>query len=106
MRAIGYQQSRSADDPLALVDIELPDPSPGPGDLLVQVEAIAVNPVDAKVRRREAPADGSWKVLGWDAAGTVTAVGSCSISFGVTSVVIWGPIRNCPAWADSDMRGL
>ena len=76
MRAIGYQQSRSADDPLALVDIELPDPSPQPGDLLVRVEAIGVNPVDAKVRRRDAPTDGSWRVLGWDAAGTVEAIGS------------------------------
>ena len=37
MRAIGYQQSRSADDPLALVDIELPDPTPGAWDLLVRV---------------------------------------------------------------------
>ena len=70
MRAIGYQQSRSADDPLALVDIELPDPTPGAWDLLVRVEAIAVNPVDAKVRRRDQPEAGAWRGPGLAAAGT------------------------------------
>lgn len=96
MRAIGYQQLRSADDPLTLVDIELPDPSPGPGDLLVQVEAISVNPVDAKVRRREAPADGAWKVLGWDAAATVTAVGSAVHGFAVGDRVWYAGALNRP----------
>ncbi|MCP9792335.1 zinc-binding alcohol dehydrogenase family protein [Vulcanococcus limneticus Candia 3F8] len=83
MRAIGYQQSRSVQDPLCLLAIELPDPTPGPRDLLVRVEAIAVNPVDAKVRRRDTPASGTWKVLGWDAAGTVEAVGPAVQGFQV-----------------------
>ncbi|MFZ9951955.1 MAG: zinc-binding alcohol dehydrogenase family protein [Vulcanococcus sp.] len=96
MRAIGYQQSRSADDPLALVDIELPDPSPLPGDLLVRVEAIAVNPVDAKVRRRDAPADGAWKVLGWDAAGTVEAIGSAVTGFALGDRVWYAGALNRP----------
>ncbi len=42
--------------------------------------------------------------------GTVTIHGGRVVQhpsqLGVTSVVIWGPIRNCPAWTDSDMRGL
>jgi zinc-binding alcohol dehydrogenase family protein len=96
MRAIGYQESRSAEDPLALVDIALPDPSPGPGDLLVRVEAIAVNPVDAKVRRRDAPADGSWRVLGWDAAGTVEAVGSGVTGFAPGDRVWYAGALNRP----------
>ncbi|MEV4507366.1 zinc-binding alcohol dehydrogenase family protein [Dactylosporangium sp. NPDC049525] len=54
-----------------LKDVELPVPAPGPRDLLVQVRAVSVNPVDYKVRR-----GGGDKVLGWDAAGVVTAVGS------------------------------
>ncbi|MCP9815886.1 zinc-binding alcohol dehydrogenase family protein [Synechococcus sp. GreenBA-s] len=83
MRAIGYQQSRSVEDPLCLLAIELPDPTPGPRDLLVRVEAIAVNPVDTKVRRRDTPAPGEWKVLGWDAAGTVEAVGPAVQGFQV-----------------------
>ena len=96
MRAIGYQESRSAEDPLALVDIALPDPSPGPGDLLVRVEAIAVNPVDTKVRRRDAPADGSWRVLGWDAAGTVEAVGAAVTGFAPGDQVWYAGALNRP----------
>lgn len=96
MRAIGYQQSRSADDPLSLVDIQLPDPTPGPGDLLVRVEAIAVNPVDAKVRRRDAPTDGSWRVLGWDAAGTVEAVGTGVNGFAAGDPVWYAGALNRP----------
>ena len=96
MRAIGYQESRSAEDPLALVDIDLPDPSPGPGDLLVRVEAIAVNPVDTKVRRRDAPADGSWRVLGWDAAGSVEAVGAAVTGFAPGDRVWYAGALNRP----------
>lgn len=58
----------------SLEDMELLVPRPGPRDLLVQVEAIAVNPVDYKVRQNADP-DGEPRVLGWDAAGTVVAVG-------------------------------
>jgi NADPH2:quinone reductase len=76
MRAIGYQKSLPIDDPNSLVDIDLPKPEATGRDLLVEVRAVSVNPVDAKVRRREAPPAGAWKVLGWDAAGTVVAVGS------------------------------
>ena len=75
MRAIGYQKSLPISDPHSLVDINLPEPEPKGRDLLVAVRAIAVNPVDTKVRRRAEPAIGGWKVLGWDVAGTVAAVG-------------------------------
>lgn len=96
MRAIGYQESRSAEDPLALVDIELPDPTPGAWDLLVRVEAIAVNPVDTKVRRRDQPAAGEWRVLGWDAAGRVEAVGSAVQGFEVGDRVWYAGALNRP----------
>ena len=76
MKAIGYQQSLPTDDPRSLIDIELPDPSPGPRDLLVEVRAISVNPVDTKIRMRVQPADGQHQVLGWDVAGVVRSVGS------------------------------
>lgn len=75
MRAVGYQKSLPVTDENALVDIELPDPVASGHDLLVEVKAVSVNPVDAKVRMRAEPPPGEWKVLGWDAAGIVRAVG-------------------------------
>ena len=75
MKAVAYQKNLPISDPDALRDIELPDPVPEAHDLLVEVRAIAVNPVDTKVRAGVAPEPGQWKVLGWDAVGTVRAVG-------------------------------
>uniref|UniRef100_A4XYP4 Zinc-type alcohol dehydrogenase-like protein n=1 Tax=Ectopseudomonas mendocina (strain ymp) TaxID=399739 RepID=A4XYP4_ECTM1 len=76
MKAVAYYQSLPADHPEALQDVQLDAPSPGPHDLLVEVRAISVNPVDTKIRRNVAPENGAAKVLGWDAAGVVQAVGS------------------------------
>jgi NADPH:quinone reductase len=76
MRAIGFQQPGSIDRSESLIDIELPTPTPKGKDLLVEVKAISVNPVDYKIRQSAQPDPGDWKVLGWDAAGVVTAIGS------------------------------
>lgn len=76
MKAVAYYQSLPTDHPEALQDVELPEPTPGPRDLLVEVKAISVNPVDTKIRRNVAPTDGTAKVLGWDASGIVKTVGS------------------------------
>lgn len=76
MKAVAYQRSAPIADPNSLCDTSLPDPSPGPRDLLVEIKAIAVNPVDTKVRVRAQPPAGEWKVLGWDASGIVRAVGA------------------------------
>lgn len=76
MKAMGYYRNLPISDPESLVDLELPDPQPGPHDLLVEVHAVSVNPVDVKVRAGKAPEPGQPKVLGWDASGVVRAVGS------------------------------
>ena len=76
MKAIAYYQSLPADHAEALVDIDLPAPQPGPRDLLVEVRAISVNPVDTKIRQRVTPEAGQPKVLGWDVAGVVVEVGA------------------------------
>jgi len=76
MKAIAYYASLPIDDPKSLQDIELPEPVAGPRDLLVEVRAISVNPVDTKVRQNVQPEGGAAKVLGWDVAGVVKAVGS------------------------------
>ncbi|BEP45014.1 zinc-binding alcohol dehydrogenase family protein [Variovorax sp. V15] len=76
MKAIGYYQSLPIENPESLQDIELPAPVPVARDLLVRVKAVSVNPVDTKVRKNAAPEAGQAKVLGWDAVGTVEAVGA------------------------------
>ena len=76
MKAIAYYQSLPIQDPNALQDIELPEPVAGPRDVLVEVKAISVNPVDTKVRQNAQPEGGAAKVLGWDVAGVVKAIGS------------------------------
>ncbi|WP_374437715.1 zinc-binding alcohol dehydrogenase family protein [Inhella sp.] len=75
MKAIAYQHSLPITDPLSLQDVDLPAPQAQGHDLLVEVKAIAVNPVDHKIRQGVQPEPGQWKVLGWDAAGVVRAVG-------------------------------
>src|SRR5471032_3632491 len=76
MKAIAYYAALPITDPNSLQDIELPEPVAGPRDLLVEVKAISVNPVDTKVSQNVAPENGAAKVLGWDVAGVVKAVGS------------------------------
>lgn len=76
MRAVGYRLPLPIEDPSSLQDIELPRPEPLERDLLVRIAAVAVNPVDTKVRSRDGASPGSWKVLGWDAVGVVEAVGA------------------------------
>lgn len=64
-----------------MVDVTLPRPEPGGRDVLVEVRAVSVNPVDTKVRMRAQPEAGGWKVLGWDAAGVVVAAGPDAARF-------------------------
>jgi len=75
MKAVGYRQSLDITDANALLDVELPDPIPTGRDLLVQVKAVSVNPVDTKLRKRNSPPDGEVAVLGFDAAGVVVKTG-------------------------------
>ena len=75
MRAIGYRTNQPITAKDALVDIDLPQPEANGHDILVQVKAVSVNPVDTKVRRNQSPENGEPRVLGFDAAGVVKAVG-------------------------------
>jgi len=76
MKAIGTAQPLPVSDPRSLLDLELPDPEYAAHDLLVEVQAISVNPVDVKVRLSARPEPGEHRILGWDAVGRVRAVGS------------------------------
>nr|WP_255643333.1 zinc-binding alcohol dehydrogenase family protein [Actinoplanes polyasparticus] len=74
MRAVGYRKNLPISDPSALLDLEVPVPTPGEHDLQVRVEAVSVNPVDVKVRAGSDPG-GEPRILGFDAAGVVERVG-------------------------------
>jgi len=75
MRAVGYKRSLPIDQIEALIDLQIDKPAPQKRDLLVQVKAVSVNPVDTKVRKRADPPGGEAKILGFDATGVVAAVG-------------------------------
>jgi zinc-binding alcohol dehydrogenase family protein len=75
MKAVGYTQSLPIEAANALIDFEAAKPEPSGHDIRVAVKAISANPVDYKVRKRAAPPAGETKILGFDAAGIVDAVG-------------------------------
>jgi NADPH2:quinone reductase len=75
MKAVGYRKSLPVDAADALIDFETAKPEPVGRDIRVAVKAISANPVDYKVRKRAAPPEGETKILGYDAAGIVDAVG-------------------------------
>jgi zinc-binding alcohol dehydrogenase family protein len=78
MKVISYHRSLPATNPQSFLDLEAAEPVPAPRDLLVEVRAAGVNPVDAKIRAGGGPGNpgGDLKILGWDAAGIVRAVGA------------------------------
>ena len=75
MKAVGYKKSLPIDAAEALIDFEAAKPEPKGRDIRVSVKAISANPVDYKVRKRAEPPAGEIKILGFDAAGIVDAVG-------------------------------
>ncbi|HDS1755335.1 zinc-binding alcohol dehydrogenase family protein [Pseudomonas sp. M5] len=80
MKAIVFTQpGLPIQDPQSLYEADLPNPTPGARDLLVEIKAIAVNPVDTKVRASRS-ADQP-QVLGWDAVGIVREVGNAVTLF-------------------------
>ena len=82
MKAVALTRYLPIDDPQSLVDVELPDPSAPTGhDLLVRVDAVSVNPVDTKVRSPKPQVEAQPKVLGYDAAGIVEAIGDAVTAF-------------------------
>ena len=75
MKAVALTRYLPISDPESLVDVTLPDPKPAGHDILVKVEAVSVNPVDTKQRAPNPKVETTPRVLGYDAAGTVAAVG-------------------------------
>lgn len=83
MKAIALTRRLPVTDPSCLLDLDLPAPVLRPRDVLIEVRAVSVNPVDAKVRGGTAAEPSSPQVLGWDVAGVVRAVGTDASLFRV-----------------------
>ena len=75
MRAVGFNMPQPIGAETSLLDIELPMPVATGHDLLVEIKAVSVNPVDTNIRSSAAVEAGQYRVLGYDAAGVVKAVG-------------------------------
>ncbi|MGD1920781.1 MAG: zinc-binding alcohol dehydrogenase family protein, partial [Pleurocapsa sp.] len=75
MKAVGLKQYLPIENENSLLDVEIPKPTAKGKDLLVEVKAISVNPVDYKVRAPKDKVESEPKILGWDAAGVVVEVG-------------------------------
>ncbi|MEM9707511.1 MAG: zinc-binding alcohol dehydrogenase family protein [Pseudomonadota bacterium] len=96
MKAVGYLETGPIDRPDALIDFEAEEPTASGHDLLVKVEAISVNPVDTKIRRRRAPKEGQPEILGWDAVGEVVATGDAAQNFAIGDKVFYAGAVNRP----------
>lgn len=93
MKAVTYTKGLPASHPESQIDTTLDRPTPGLRDLLVEVRAISVNPVDTKVRGGGGPGS-SVPVLGWDAAGVVAEVGSAVSLFKPGDEVYYAGVIN------------
>jgi zinc-binding alcohol dehydrogenase family protein len=101
MKAIAFTRPQPIEAEDSLVELELPQPEFGPRDLLVNVRAVSVNPVDTKVRgaRHQGSASdntGKPRILGWDAAGVVVGKGAAVTGFNVGDEVYYAGALDRP----------
>ncbi|MEZ7514569.1 zinc-binding alcohol dehydrogenase family protein [Flavobacterium frigidarium] len=91
MKAIGFKQSLPISDVNSFIAFETEKPTPSGFDLLVKIAAISVNPVDFKIRESAAKDTvlETPKIIGWDAVGTVEAVGDTTSKFKVGDQVYY-----------------
>lgn len=75
MRAVGFTHYLPVEDTRAFLDLDIETPTPTGRDILVGVKAVAVNPVDTKVRAPKDKVEETARIIGYDASGVVEAVG-------------------------------
>ena len=81
MKAVGLYRYLPIEHPESLLDLDVETPSASGRDLLVEVKAVSVNPVDTKRRAPKDTVEKTPKILGFDAAGVVKAAGSQATLF-------------------------
>ena len=89
MKAVGLYRYLPIENEQSLVDVQIDRPQPTGKDLLINVRAISVNPVDTKVRAPKNETETTPRILGWDAAGEVIAVGPDVESYAVGDQVFY-----------------
>lgn len=89
MKAVALLKYLPINHPESLMDVELPKPKASGRDVLVRVLAVAVNPIDTKIRKPKDKIEQEPKVLGWDAAGEIVEVGSESTLFNIGDKVYY-----------------
>jgi len=89
MKAVGLTHYLPIDDPNSFLDVELEKPTAAGRDILVSVKAIAVNPVDTKVRAPKDQVEETPRVIGYDASGVVEAIGDDVTLFNVGDEVYY-----------------
>ena len=103
MKVLGYTQAHTL-DAFNLQLMELPDPTPTGRDLLVEVKAIGLNPIDYKIRLRRSGTERQPVILGWDAAGIVRACGNEATQFKVGDEVFYsGDLNRAGCYASRQL---
>jgi NADPH2:quinone reductase len=95
MKALGYTIAHTI-DAFNIIEINIPKPTLGPGDLLVEVKAISVNPVDTKIRKSRSATGSTPIILGWDASGVVKEIGAEVSNFKIGDEVYYSGELNRP----------
>ncbi|WP_299410553.1 zinc-binding alcohol dehydrogenase family protein [uncultured Roseobacter sp.] len=75
MKAVGFTHYLPVEDSNAFLDLNIETPTVTGRDILVAVKAVAVNPVDTKVRGPKDKVENPARIIGYDASGVVKAVG-------------------------------
>ncbi|ATF20644.1 zinc-binding alcohol dehydrogenase family protein [Phaeobacter gallaeciensis] len=91
MKAVGFTRSHPIDHPDSLKEYQVPKPEPLEHDLIVRIDAVSVNPADAKIRIRSAQDQDreTPRILGYDAVGTIAAIGSSVTGFALGDRVFY-----------------
>ncbi|MBB2144669.1 zinc-binding alcohol dehydrogenase family protein [Pedobacter sp. LMG 31464] len=91
MKAVGFKTSLPINETTSFIEFETEIPQPLGRELLIRIEAVSVNPIDYKIRQNSAKETvlATPKIIGWDAAGIVEAIGSEVTLFGVGDKVYY-----------------
>ena len=96
MKAIAYAKPAPIEAADSLIELDVPAPAAPQGrELLVEIRAVSVNPVDAKQRRGVDPG-ATPRILGFDGAGVVRAVGPEAELFRPGDEVFYAGVVNRP----------